>query len=222
MNEKTIPERVEDSATASTRLSNYFSQSVVGCHVMSACVAACLAIATAWVWQNSYWFAGDKLHSQEQIHDAIELISQSAEIRQQHAAAKLETAARSDDAAEIRHWLPLSVDWDKQKRFLVQLAQQTDVELVDVEKKQVHVGMRVGTVTSTCQINGTFDQICQFLSQLPRASTPIWCDGVKLKRSREKANQPNRCQATLSLRSPFTGQKTIAEKIISLELPNAT
>lgn len=199
-----------------------FARSSTSRHVVSALIVVGLFFSITWVWNNSLLFSGDRVHSAEQIEEALGLISDSKIIRLRHESLVSQTKERQKLSREINVWLPTEIDWETTALGVEQLASKSGVLLVDMQKNELHTGVRVSVQSATCRIAGSFEEICQFLQGLSQGEKPVWCDGIVMTRSSTRDKEPSQCDATLTLRFPIRGQQTIADKLASLGDNNAT
>lgn len=185
------------------------------CHVVGGVIACSLIVASVWMSAKGREVFRDRKHSQYKITESTQLISQASSLRSEHELELNLSKRYETELAEIRQWLPESVDWKTSKQTIKELAEKSGAQILSVERKSSHLGSRVHVLSAKCEMNGTYSQICKFIHSLTESSEPVWCDSVQLKRN-ERVSKPGeaiRCDATLTLRMPFVGDNTAAEKL---------
>ena len=185
------------------------------CHIVGGVIACSLIVASGWMSAKGREVFRDRKHSQYKIAESAQLISQASNLRSEHELELKLSKRYETELAEIKQWLPESVDWKTSKQTFKELAEKSGVQMLSVERKSSHLGSRVHVLSAKCEVNGTYTQVCKFIHSLTSLSKPVWCDSVQLKRN-ERVSEPGeaiRCDATLTLRMPFVGDDTTAEKL---------
>lgn len=193
------------------------------CHAIGVTLAVVLLGINTWVWFHPSSLAPQSAHTETEIDEAIQLITNRDEIRTRFALAEQEHKSQLDAIHEIENWLPESRNWSEVRAIIQALCAESEVQLVAIEQGSQHVGQRVAVLETRCEIQGTYVDLCSFLQKLPQIDLPLWCDEVRVVRSDEAASleapqgDPNRetlCLATVSIRVPFAGKGTTAEKLL--------
>lgn len=192
-------------------------------HVASGVLAGILVASMAWLWFHPESLAGDRTHQPELIADATNLVSNRQNLQNRFAAATAHRDRCNHRIDEIIHWLPDSRSWESIRASLRTVAASNEVQLISLDRGKTHQGARVAVISTRCEIHGTYNHICAFLSQLALLDWPIWCDEIRIVRDNQvdqsevesiDSRASVECVATLSLRSPFAGKKTTAGKLI--------
>lgn len=192
-----------------------FIRSPKRCHAVSGSIACALIALTTWMYLKGDSIFQDDTHSSFKIAESVRLVSESSDLQTQHQKELMFAERNEREVAGIREWLPTKVDWKESKQAIKQLGKASGVQLFSVERKADHTGYRVNVISAKCEMNGTYEQICQFIHSLTNATTPIWCDSIDLKRN-ESVSEPGeaiRCDAMLTLRLPYVGVDTAADKL---------
>lgn len=179
------------------------------CQVCSVSIALVIIGCMVAVVQNKLWFAKDLVHSSEQVEDSIKLVSESQHWRDKYAGLVSVSRETNDRLAEVRRWLPEEIDWLEAEDGIRIVAIKCNVQVTVDRKGDPHVGKRVGIVQANCIVNGSYEDVCQFLHELPNLERPIWCSSIRVIR------ESTGCIATLKLRMPYAAKDTVAEKLFA-------
>ena len=140
-----------------------------------------------------------------------------------HSAYSEAHATNSDrfrDAETIRTWLPTQRDWIETRTSLQELADSCDLRIAALEQGNKHFGKRVSVFELRCELIGNYVDVCHFLQRLSELAEPIWCDEARLLRNEDddrlRDQNIGECVASLSLRAPFAGKGSAAEKLFLL------
>lgn len=193
-------------------------------HLASGLAAIVLIAVIAWIWCHPQTLATDHSHTQEQIDDAINLISSRERLQNRFNEATTKQNEFHQRMDAIAGWLPEKRSWESVRQSLQAVAASADVQLIGLDRGASHHGTRVAVIDARCEIQGSYPGICEFMQQLVMMEAPIWCDEVRIVRGdenelldRDKANESDGsvlCLATLSLRAPFAGSETAAGKLL--------
>ena len=207
----------------------------IRCHCFAVIASTLMASLIGWIWVNQEWFAADPYQTTEKIEHARMLISESDQWTKRFNESRQLAMKNAKRTGEIRAWLPKSIDWEVSSATIEELASRNELQLILLERDDDASGSRVSVAQANCMLSGSFEHICQFLDALPKMSHPIWCDSLQLALDQNQAALPNadsqiqadevysrRCTATLTLRLPFAGKNTAAEKLFALEVNHAS
>ncbi len=193
----------------------------VRCHLLGSVLSLILVIGIAWIWKNADAFATDDRYSPQQIEQATQLVADAENLRNQNADIMLASNQIDRRLEAIRAWLPQSIQWQPTRQRIEETAEQAELEMMFVDKGETRTGQRVGIQQVTCEVQGSYLGICQFLHELSSDPKPIWCDSVTIRRVPADLGKPVECAATVSLRLPFVAGNTIAGKLMPPEVPDA-
>jgi Tfp pilus assembly protein PilO len=195
--------------------------SATRCHVCGAILSLLLIVATGWIWSNADRFAEDEQYTSQQIAAANQLIADADDLRSKYAHTLVAAKQIDKRIAAIRAWLPPETHWEQTLQRIRKIAQSANVQLTSIDKGKQHLGDRIGVLSCDCDLQGSYADICQCLSDLSRGETPIWCDSIRIHRSPPALQDPQECSASLSLRAPFAASGTIAGKLLGSEVRDA-
>ncbi|QEF99694.1 hypothetical protein Mal15_37600 [Stieleria maiorica] len=193
------------------------------CHVVCGISAFALVASSCLLWLRPELLAADRTHQPQEIAQAIELISNRNQFRNQYRQAQQQREENQSRVDRIAGWLPESRSWEDVRSVLQDLATDCDVQLVTMDRGTTHGGIRVAVLDTECEIQGTYGNVCEFLHRIVAAELPIWCDEIQVVRAEgakrpaeaSRGNHPPvRCLATLSLRVPYAGKATTAAKLL--------
>lgn len=186
------------------------------CQVFSASIALVIIGCMVAVVQNKLWFAKDSVHSSEQVEDSIKLVSESKQWRDKYAELVSFSRQTSGRITEVRRWLPKEIDWREAEDRIRTVAIKCNVQVTVDRKGDSRRGKRVGIVPANCIVNGSYEDVCQFLHELPNLERPIWCSSIRIIR------ESTGCIATLKLRMPYAAKDTVAEKLFAAGASHAS
>ncbi|WP_182870377.1 hypothetical protein [Stieleria mannarensis] len=193
------------------------------CHLVCGIIAVGLVAVTCLLWLRPESLAADRTHQPQEIAEAIELISNRNQFRNQFRHAQQQREQNRLRVDRIADWLPENRSWEDVRSVLQDVAADSGVQLVTMDRGTTHGGIRVAVLDTECEIQGTYGNVCKFLHQIVTAELPIWCDEIQVVRA-DGSNRPAeasggdqppvRCLATLSLRVPYAGKATTAAKLL--------
>ncbi len=199
------------------------------CHMLGAIVATALMLGIGWVWSfnQSEVLQIECGGTVVNLDDARGLIENANQWRQQYTVGYTESQDIDKLVKSISMWLPKSVDWSTAERDIRSIGTTTEMTILAIEQGDHHVGKRVGIVTATCSVQGSFHSLCEFLNELSKRPHPIACSEITLHRltadeKRDAGTAKTGCIATLSLRIPFAASGTAAGQLLSTENKNAS
>ncbi len=204
------------------------TSTVPRCHVMGCATAVLLIIGIAWIWSwNSNRTASIEYEGTVvDLNDAAALLENADQWRQLYTVNYRQSQMVDKRAQSIASWLPKSVDWPKTENELRSIGDSTGLAILAIQRGEVHVGTRVGILSSSCEVHGSYHALCRFLHELASLPQPIACAQVQLNRlvgdDDEPANGTPSCSATLSLRVPFAAASTAAERLLLPETSDAS
>lgn len=217
------------NSTEDLGLFQRMTSTVNRCHIVGAITATTLIISIGWVLSRNQTevlqieIDGTVVN----LADARELIDNANQWRQQYTADYTASQEVDELVEPISMWLPRSVDWLSTEQDIRSIATTTATKILAIDQAGQHVGARVGVVTATCTVEGSYQSLCAFLNALTQRPNPIACSEITLHRM--AANEPGgprraetRCTATLSLRIPFAASGTAAGQLLAKETRNAS
>ena len=205
--------------SAETGRRRHLLSSAVRCHLIGAAVSVALLAAIVFVWSQRNTVETEFEHGDAvvDVAQAARLMQNADSLRQKNAAAFQEAKVIDDRVALIEQWLSPADDWDDAHDDLKAIAETSGIEIVEFDEGRRHVGTRVGIVTATCRIEGSYVGICKFLVAITQADRPIACSEIELQRvptkSSDRAAQ-SPCSVTLSLRLPFAAAGSVAANLL--------
>ena len=153
------------------------------------------------------------------LNDAAALIENADQWRQLYTVNFRTSQAVDQRIRSIASWLPESVDWPSTENEIRSIGESAGLTFLTIKQGDRHVGTRVGVVSSTCDVQGSYGSLCRFLNELHARPQPIACSEIQLHRTvgdaeseAEKTAPP--CRATLSLRIPFAASGTAAGSVL--------
>lgn len=204
------------------------TSTVPRCHVIGCVTAVVLILGTAWIWSwnsnhaDSIEYEGTVVD----LNDAAALLENAEQWRQLYTVNYRQSRVVDDRSQSIASWLPTSVDWTKTENDIRLIADSTGLSILAIQSGDVHVGTRVGVVSSSCEVQGSYQALCRFLHELACRTQPIACSEIRLNRlvgeDDELANGTPSCNVTLSLRIPFAAAGTAAEQLLQPEASDAS
>ena len=198
------------------------------CHVGGVLACSSLVVINALVWLDPNRFSDPK-HTREQLEESIRLVASRDSLQTRFEAAEKVNALRHAEIEAVTEWLPAETSWSEMRRSIQLLAAECDVEVVGLDAGNEHLGSRVGVLDTHCEIQGRYHDICRFLHRLASQERPVWCDEARLvrpdrnltvERVLETPDEDAGCTATLSLRMPFAGTGTAADRLLQLRRIN--
>ena len=191
------------------------------CHVLGMAVSTILVLAIGWLWTDPAIFVSDPNHSEAELNESIQLISSSSALRNQYLAAK-RTREESEAVIDaVRLWLPTERDWTTLRAAIQMLAGECDLQVIALERGNEHFGSRVSVLDVHCELEGNYIDLCKFLEKLPKMQQPIWSDEIRIQREDDQlqsspSDRAQLCVAVLSLRAPFAGKGSAAQKLLQM------
>jgi Tfp pilus assembly protein PilO len=160
------------------------------------------------------------------LNDAAALIENADQWRQLYTANFRTSQAVDQRVRSLATWLPESVDWPSTEKEIRSIGESAGLKFQAIKLGDRHVGTRVGVVSSSCDVQGSYSSLCRFLSALDQRPQPIACSEIKLHRTAGDAESETErttplCRATLSLRIPFAASGTAAGSLLRLERKDA-
>lgn len=191
------------------------------CHLLGVTATACLLLANSWLWSNPTIFTADRNHSEAELTESIQLISSSSALQNQYAAVKQQREESDALIDAVEAWLPREQNWTTLRATLQALADEQGLDVIALERGSEHFGTRVAVIDIHCEVEGTYFGVCKFLQQLSNRERPLWCDEIRLQRENEDAPEgqsPKQrfCVAVMSLRAPFAGKDSHAQKLFDM------
>ena len=193
------------------------------CHVVGSVLALTLVALTSWIWIHPETLSADHRHTPKQIEDAISLISSSDRLQNRFKDAADQRNLHEDRIEEIATWLPAERSWDNVRSTLQSLSASSNVQMIALDRGNIHLGARIAVLDTRCEVQGSFPNVCDFLQRIVDQDLPIWCDEIRMVRGESTNRYEDRrgggghsipCLATLSLRVPFAGEDTTAAKLL--------
>ena len=191
------------------------------CHLLGGSLSLALATGIAWIWFNADYFAKDERYSLKQIEQATQLVSEADSLRRTYADHVLVTNQNAVRKKEIEQWLPLAIDWNKASGQIDDLADEHNLRLTSLHRGDEMKGGRVAVQKATCEVVGSYSDLCKFLHEIANGPQPVWCDSIRIHRVQDEDAEAATCTASVSLRLPFAGPNTIAGKLLRSERPDA-
>ncbi|TWT93977.1 hypothetical protein [Stieleria varia] len=195
------------------------------CHIIGGSLSLLLMVAVTWSYLHPQSMTSEGEFSREQIDEAIQLISQSDLWRQRETDAKTERDDLDARVNVIKNWLPQEQKWNPVRAFLLKTATDKQLHVLSLRRDQEFTGSRVAVLKVILEVHGRYENVCHLLHTLSTQQQPFWCDEIDLVRDkqnsgvdptapRELSDDAVECSATISIRVPFVGQQTAAEKLI--------
>ena len=193
------------------------------CHLTCGSFSALLIAITVWVWLNPQVLSTDKLHSQDEIDNAIQLVSHQERLQNQFNRS-LEQARRNKERVErISSWLPRQRSWDNVRASIQERAETHGVQVVSLRRGKKHSGARLAVLLCHCELQCSYRNLCGFLHSLAVDDQPLWVDELRILRrdgpsSNRIAQEGSRdsdveCFAMISIRIPLVGENTSASML---------
>ncbi len=199
------------------------------CHLMGAITTTALMLCIGWVWSRNQSGVAEIVCGGTVVNlgDARELIENADQWRQKYTVNYTASQDIDERVRSIFAWLPKTVDWSGVEQDIRSIGATTEITILTLEQGDQHVGKRVGVVTATCHLQGSYQSLCKFLNELSNQTHPIACSEITLQRvtadkGREPRTAETRCTARLSLRIPFAASGTAAGQLLSTETKNAS
>jgi hypothetical protein len=205
------------------------TSTVTRCHLLGSITSIALIIFITWVWSRNQVHVttiqvGDMVID---LNEATALNENADQWRQLYTVNFRRSQSVEERADLINAWLPQSVDWPNTEQDIRSIGDSVELTTLVIKRGKSHVGMRVGVVVATCEVEGSYQSLCRFLSELKDRPQPIACSEIKLQRLGESTNiesegpsQP--CKATLTLRIPFAAMGTAAGQLLPAETNHAS
>ena len=205
------------------------TSTVLRCHLIGSITAAALILCIAWVWSISRIEVATIQYNGRDIdlRDAAALIENADQWRRLYTVNYQQSQGLDQRAESIALWLPRSVDWATTQHDIRSIGETAGISILSIKPGERHVGTRVGVVSASCDVHGTYASLCRFLSELSNRPQPIACSEIQLERTVHAAanhvdDATPRCRATLSLRIPFAAAGTPAQRLLPTETKNAS
>lgn len=193
------------------------------CHAagVAATLLMALPITTTWVsgkGQKSELLVGTSRVSRGQ---AIRLVSQADQIRSAFLIEQERTFDIRSGSESVKEWIRDSMDWNKEKDRIEQLASQLELTVLFIRSEGNHNGQLIGGLNVQVEVRGTYDAIMRFLHALPQA--PYWMDCQTISLSDTNANTIDSvtglpvpiCAGTIGLRIPLITEGSEADKLLN-------
>ncbi len=226
-------------------------QSVITCHVVGATLTGLLLAATGWVWVNRNNVVVEINSDGQSInyHEAAAMLANAPQWRQTYAQAFDEASQLEQRVEAIDRWLPKSLDWEDTTDAIRKIALSHHVDVVAIGDPVEHVGTRVGVAATTCQLEGSYGDLCRLVVALGDSDLAVACSEMSLERlspeeqvglnERRKSNERQKpdgqflanrrsrkpqttCSLTLSLRLPYAADGSVAGRLLPKESSDAS
>ncbi|MEL6110186.1 MAG: hypothetical protein AAFU85_29585 [Planctomycetota bacterium] len=191
------------------------------CHLLGVTTTTLLLLAISWLWSNPTLFTADGNYSEAELTESIQLISSSSALQNRYAAVKQRRDESDTLIDSVEAWLPREQNWSMLRGSLQTLADEQDLDVIALERGSEHFGTRVSILDIHCEVEGSYFNVCKFLERLSNREHPLWCDEIRLQRENEDtpvgpSRQERVCVAVMSLRAPFAGKGSDAQKLLEM------
>jgi hypothetical protein len=159
------------------------------------------------------------------LKDAALLAGSADQWRSEYTIAYRQSEETDHRIQRIREWLPTKVDWQTVEGELRTTAASSNLKATSVFKGAVGLGERAGVLSTTCELEGDYSGLCDFLHRLANQPAPIACSEIRLQRSlrnpefETNAEQPE-IRATLALRIPYAVADSFSGRLLTSGGPN--
>ncbi len=149
-------------------------------------------------------------------HEAAKVLNQAEYWNEALAQATQIHRQQIEQIETLATWLPTEVSFEELTNRLHESATTFNVNLLSVDQGNQIAGARVGVITCTAIIQGSFAAICEWMESLSGESQPLWCDAIHLSPHNGGTNAANACEATITLRAPQSSGGTLSERLTAL------
>jgi hypothetical protein len=146
------------------------------------------------------------------IDEAERLIATADNWRHDYEIEKEREGFLRDRAKQVIKWLPVQRDWSHSMQDVQTLAEQCDLELIEMSPGEVFKGARVDVQSAICQLQGSYPAFCRFLDGLTKMNSPIWASELTMQNDASSGT----LTLTTHLRLPIAGSDTAGAYLISL------
>ncbi len=180
-------------------------------------VVASLVVVTAIVHAYRFGTVQHTMHVFPSVscEEALEVLRHAEswrDVHDQNLVSYRQTVQRIESIAQ---WLPERADFDGLNHQLRELADAHQCKLLALENTETSVGSRVGVMICKAHLRGDFAMIVRVLNQLPKLASPVSCDGIFIQHGAETDSMSTWCDATVSLRIPYSAPGTLAARLVA-------
>ncbi len=186
------------------------SRTLFAIHAGCMLVCGSLALGSYWLVKQPNELSPTELDLPLPIEEAERLVANAKMWSEELAQVQALNAKLRNDAVAVIAWVPLQFDWQRTMKDVQSLAESRDLILVEIRPGDEFDGSRVAIHTATCQLEGTYESVCQFLDGLAKLEYPIWASELSLDIDADSGL----LTVVAHLRVPAAGKRTASAFLI--------
>lgn len=192
------------------RLSGNDSRVLKTVHILCAVICATLACSTLWLSNQPNEVLQSDMELPLRVEEAEGLVANATQWTREWKQEKAGEVSLQRAAAKAISWIPRQLDWQRTMGDLQALAVGCDLLLVEIRPGEEFDGSRVAIRTAMCQVEGTYEAICQFLDGLVKLEHPVWASELTMQNNAK--GEP--LAVVIHLRIPMAGTRTASAYLI--------